>query len=214
MARKCSYNAKKLDRESNGVELSFKTSLDHSINVFTTRPDTLFGVTFIALAADHELVENCNEKIKNFAKELLSAQDNDEKSSSKKISKGIFTNFYAIHPITHKKIPIWIANYILAGYGTGAVMGVPAHDERDYNFAKKYNLEIIKVISEDGNDDDLYTGKGFLINSDQFNNLDNITASKSIASLITKMKVGKQVKNYKIRDWEYLGKDIGDVLYQ
>ena len=80
-------------------------------------------------------------------------------------------------------------------------MGVPAHDERDYNFAKKYNLEIIKVISEDGNDDDLYTGKGFLINSDQFNNLDNITASKSIASLITKMKVGKQVKNYKIRDW-------------
>ena len=80
-------------------------------------------------------------------------------------------------------------------------MGVPAHDERDYNFAKKYNLEIIKVITKEGNDDEVYTGEGSLINSNEFNNLDNISASKSIVSLITKMKIGKQVKNYKIRDW-------------
>ena len=83
-------------------------------------------------------------------------------------------------------------------------MGVPAHDERDYNFAKKYNLEIIKVITKDGNDDEVYVGEGSLINSNEFNNLDNISASKSIVSLITKMKIGKQVKNYKIRDWGIL----------
>ena len=188
--------------ESSGAELFFKIATsNHIINVFTTRPDTLYGVTFIALAADHAFIEKCDDNVKNFAKELLLSKDKDEKTSSKKISKGIFTNFYAIHPITGKKVPIWIANYILTGYGTGAVMGVPAHDERDYNFAKKYNLEIIKVITKDGNNDELYVGEGFLINSNEFNNLDNISASKSIVSLITEMKIGKQVKNYKIRDW-------------
>ena len=188
--------------ESSGAELFFKIAVsNHIINVFTTRPDTLYGVTFIALAADHAFIEKCDDNVKNFAKELLLSKDKDEKTSSKKISKGIFTNFYAIHPITGKKVPIWIANYILTGYGTGAVMGVPAHDERDYNFAKKYNLEIIKVITKDGNNDELYVGEGFLINSNEFNNLDNISASKSIVSLITEMKIGKQVKNYKIRDW-------------
>ena len=188
--------------ESSGAELFFKIATsNHIINVFTTRPDTLYGVTFIALAADHAFIEKCDDNVKNFAKELLLLKDKDEKTSSKKISKGIFTNFYAIHPITGKKVPIWIANYILTGYGTGAVMGVPAHDERDYNFAKKYNLEIIKVITKDGNNDEVYVGEGFLINSNEFNNLDNISASKSIVSLITEMKIGKQVKNYKIRDW-------------
>ncbi len=188
--------------ESSGAELFFKIATsNHIINVFTTRPDTLYGVTFIALAADHAFIEKCDDNVKNFAKELLLSKDKDEKTSSKKISKGIFTNFYAIHPITGKKVPIWIANYILTGYGTGAVMGVPAHDERDYNFAKKYNLEIIKVITKDGNNDEVYVDEGFLINSNEFNNLDNISASKSIVSLITEMKIGKQVKNYKIRDW-------------
>ena len=188
--------------ESSGAEVFFEiANNNHIINVFTTRPDTLYGVTFIALAADHDFIEKCDENIKNFAKEILLSKDKDEKTSSKKITKGIFTNFYAIHPITEKKVPIWIANYILTGYGTGAVMGVPAHDERDYNFAKKYNLEIIKVITKDGNDDEVYVGEGSLINSNEFNNLDNISASKSIVSLITKMKIGKQVKNYKIRDW-------------
>ncbi|MEL0102092.1 MAG: leucine--tRNA ligase [Gammaproteobacteria bacterium] len=188
--------------ESSGAELFFKIATsNHIINVFTTRPDTLYGVTFIALAADHAFIEKCDDNVKNFAKELLLLKDKDEKTSPKKISKGIFTNFYAIHPITGKKVPIWIANYILTGYGTGAVMGVPAHDERDYNFAKKYNLEIIKVITKDGNNDEVYVGEGFLINSNEFNNLDNISASKSIVSLITEMKIGKQVKNYKIRDW-------------
>ena len=187
--------------ESNGAELFFETSINININVFTTRPDTLFGVTFVALAADHDFIENCDEDIKDYAKKLLLSKDIDEKKSSDKTISGIFTNFYAIHPITKKKIPIWIANYILTGYGTGAVMGVPAHDERDYNFAKKYNLEVIKVIQSDDSDDEVFTGKGYLINSLEFNSLDNISASQSIIKSITQKKIGKQVKNYKIRDW-------------
>ena len=183
--------------ESNGAELSFKTSVKDVINVFTTRPDTLFGVTFIGIAADHSLINKCSKEIKHYCKNLLLA-NNDSKTLDKKDVDGAFTGLYAIHPITEKEVPIWIANYILPGYGTGAVMGVPAHDIRDNNFAKKFNIDILKVID---NDEDVYTGNGLLINSFNFNNLDSVSASNSIIKHIEEINVGRAVKNYKLRDW-------------
>ncbi|MAZ79963.1 MAG: leucine--tRNA ligase [Gammaproteobacteria bacterium] len=186
--------------ESDGAEVYFKTSLEMNIDVFTTRLDTLFGVTFLAIAADHTFIDKCPPDIISYCKNLLKS-NNDLKKSDEKIVDGIFTGIYAIHPITNKKIPIWVANYVLTGYGTGAVMGVPAHDQRDNNFAIKYDLEVIKVISSQDSNDDVYTGSGILINSLDFNKLDNISASDSILKFLVNNNCGKQVKNYKLRDW-------------
>ena len=123
--------------ESDGAELSFKTLINEDIVVFTTRPDTLFGVSFICIAADHSFIEKCNIDIKAYSENLLNKESNNKEQGS---PEGLFTGIYAIHPMTKKQIPIWVANYVLTGYGTGAVMGVPAHDQRDYNFALKYDL--------------------------------------------------------------------------
>ena len=187
--------------KSNGAELYFDTTIDQniSISVFTTRPDTIFGVTYIALAADHSIIENCNSSIKKFSEGILNSKDT-RKTDNKEIN-GIFTGLFAIHPITKKKLPIWIANYVLTGYGTGAIMGVPAHDTRDYDFAKKFNLEIIKVIDGGQKDDEVYTGNGKLINSKDFNNINSELASKSIIKYLEELNIGKAVSNYKLRDW-------------
>ena len=187
--------------KSNGAELYFDTTIDQniSISVFTTRPDTIFGVTYIALAADHSIIENCNSSIKKFSEGILNSKDT-RKTENKEIN-GIFTGLFAIHPITKKKLPIWIANYVLTGYGTGAIMGVPAHDTRDYDFAKKFNLEIIKVIDGGQKDDEVYTGNGKLINSKDFNNINSELASKSIIKYLEELNIGKSVSNYKLRDW-------------
>lgn len=187
--------------KSNGAELYFDTTIDQniSISVFTTRPDTIFGVTYIALAADHSIIENCNPSIKKFSEEILNSEDT-RKTENKEIN-GIFTGLFAIHPITKKKLPIWIANYVLTGYGTGAIMGVPAHDTRDYDFAKKFDLEIIKVIDGGQKNDEVYTGDGKLINSKYFNNINSKLASKSIIKYLEDLNIGKAVSNYKLRDW-------------
>ena len=186
--------------ESYGAEVSFKTSIDKEINVFTTRPETLFGVTFIAIAADHNFVEKCNKDVQEFCDSLLK-NDISRNNQEKETSNGLFTGIFAIHPVTNNKIPVWVANYVLTGYGTGAVMGVPAHDQRDHNFALKYNLEIIKVISNKNINEEVYTGHGKLINSSDFNNLESKFASKSIIEYLSQNKIGKGVKNYKLRDW-------------
>ena len=187
--------------KSNGAELYFDTTIDQniSISVFTTRPDTIFGVTYIAVAADHSIVENCDSSVKKFSEGILNSKDT-RKTENKEIN-GIFTGLFAIHPITKKKLPIWIANYVLTGYGTGALMGVPAHDTRDYDFAKKFNLEIIKVIDGGQKDDEVYTGNGKLINSKDFNNINSELASKSIIKYLEELNIGKSVSNYKLRDW-------------
>ena len=187
--------------KSNGAELYFDTTIDQniSISVFTTRPDTIFGVTYIALAADHSIIENCNSSIKKFSEGILNS--NDTRKTENKEINGIFTGLFAIHPITKKKLPIWIANYVLTGYGTGAIMGVPAHDTRDYDFAKKFNLEIIKVIDGGQKDNEVYTGNGKLINSKDFNNINSELASKSIIKYLEELNIGKAVSNYKLRDW-------------
>ena len=185
--------------ESNGAEVTFVINTDSTINVFTTRPDTLFGVSFIAVAADHNLIESCNDEVRIFSENLLKSENSSK--NDKNEPDGCFTNIYATHPITKKKIPVWVSNYVLTGYGTGAVMGVPAHDQRDYDFARKFNLDIVKVIESNDSDEDVYTGHGKIINSNNFNGLDSYSASNSIIEYMEKNNFGKAVKNYKLRDW-------------
>ncbi len=186
--------------KSEGAELYFKTSSGEVIDVFTTRPDTIFGVTFLAIAADHSLIQKCDSSVIDYSKKFLKA-NNDLSKFNEKQPEGVFTGVYATHPLTNKKIPIWVANYVLTGYGTGAIMGVPAHDQRDYDFSIKYKLEIIKVIDNDEKSNAVYTGNGILINSSNFNNLYNISASESIIEYISKNNIGKKVKNFRLRDW-------------
>ena len=185
--------------ESDGAEFSFCIENKSDIRVFTTRPDTIYGVTFLAVAADHEIIESCSKEVKDFSMKIINQKDYQDKSN--KLICGIFTGYYAIHPFSNKKIPIWLSNYVLTGYGTGAVMGVPAHDQRDYDFAKEYGLEIIKVIENDESNSSAYTGTGKLINSFEFNNLDSTSASNSILKHISKLKKGGKKKNFKLRDW-------------
>jgi len=185
--------------ESDGAEFSFCIENKSDIRVFTTRPDTIYGVTFLAVAADHEIIESCSKEVKDFSMKIINQKDYQDKSN--KLICGIFTGYYAIHPLSNKKIPIWLSNYVLTGYGTGAVMGVPAHDQRDYDFAKEYGLEIIKVIENDESNSSAYTGTGKLINSFEFNNLDSTSASNSILKHISKLKKGGKKKNFKLRDW-------------
>ena len=203
--------------KSNGVEINFNLKdSGEKIKCFTTRVDTIFGATFIALSWNHPLVGELisespqGEKIKAFVEKVknqpLSARmvDNFEKI-------GIFTGKYAINPMNNKNIPIWIANYILAEYGTGAIMCVPAHDKRDFEFAKKYNLPIVEVIqnpswqnNQGGKDnklEEVYEGEGMLVNSGEFNGLNSEDAKEKIASYMEKHNIGKRAVNYKLRDW-------------
>ena len=186
--------------ESYGAEVSFKTTINKEIYVFTTRPDTLLGVSFLAIAADHSFVDECNRDVQEYCKNLIK-RDTSRNNREKETPNGLFTGIFAIHPVTNNKIPIWIANYVLTGYGTGAVMGVPAHDHRDNKFARKYKLEIIKVITNENTNEEVYTGHGKLINSNIFNNLESKSAAKSIIEYLSENSIGKPVKNYKLRDW-------------
>jgi len=197
---------------SEGVEIYFPLKgAQLRINCFTTRVDTIFGATFLALSWDHPLIEvllqnnpkreeivNFIEKIKNqpYSIRLL---DNFEK-------EGIFTGKFAINPMTNKEIPIWIANYILSEYGTGAIMCVPAHDRRDFDFAKKYGLPIVEVIrapqkKEEAPLEEVYEGEGVLVNSGEFSGLNSQEAKEKIADFMEKNDIGKRKVNYKLRDW-------------
>ena len=191
--------------KSEGAEISFKLNVPgqvdekHSVTVFTTRPDTLFGVTFLAISA--ELAQTWvnvgwkagNEIVSYVEQVIKDHQKNDFDASQNKT--GIFTDIYAIHPGTQEKIPVWIANYVLPGYGTGAVMGVPAHDERDFEFARQYTLPMVPVISDE--EEKLpFTGEGALKNSKIFNGLSSREAKKKIMEMVG----GKLVTRYKIRD--------------
>ena len=154
-------------------------NLDKEIKIFTTRPDTIFGASFIAIGVDHEICKNFNKDSKfiEFKKQCSTIGTTAEAlANAEKL--GFKTEFHAQHPfIKNKKIPIYVANFVLMDYGTGAIFGCPAHDQRDFDFAKKYKLPIIKVISENKNDtknvniSEAYTGDGYLINSEFLNNL-------------------------------------------
>ena len=183
--------------KSTGAEIDFiLDETDKKITVFTTRPDTIYGVSYMVLAPEHTLVkelvaETEYEKDVDAFVSKMHTMTEIERTSSDTEKEGMFIGRYAINPINGRKIPIWIANYVLSDYGTGAVMAVPAHDDRDFEFASKYNLDILEVIDEDNK----------MINSDEFNGMDVDNAFSKIVEKIEKEGFGKSTVNYRLRDW-------------
>ncbi len=195
---------------SEGIEIEFDVeNLTERVRLFTTRPDTIFGVTAIVLAPGHDLVEKVvkeghSEKVKKYIKESKKKSE-FERTKLEKEKTGVFTGSYCINPISKEKVPIWIGDYVVASYGGGAVMVVPAHDQRDYEFAKEYGIEIKEVVK--GRDSNLekeaYVGEGKLINSENFSGLSSQEARKNITKFLKKKERGKEVTKYKLRDWVF-----------
>ena len=182
--------------------------LDHevSFDVFTSRVDTLFGATYVVLAPDHELVTKITTdsqrlQVEEYA-QVAQGKTDLERTELAKEKTGVFTGAYAIHPITGVQIPIWVGDYVLSSYGTGAVMAVPAHDERDYEFARKYELPIIQVVEGDMSKG-AYTGDGIHINSDFLDGLTNEEAKNVMIAKLIELKKGSSKINYKLRDWVF-----------
>lgn len=192
---------------SAGAEVEFAVSgQDSKITVFTTRPDTLFGATYIALAPEHPLISqlvnsDTREKVEAYIQ--ISQQKSDVERQENKEKTGVFTGSYVINPVNGQKLPIWVADYVLGGYGTGAVMAVPAHDERDFAFAEKFDLPIIQVIDkpEHSADTGCYSGEGELINSGQFNGTRSEDAREQIVAWLEQQNFGRSKTTYKMRDW-------------
>jgi leucyl-tRNA synthetase len=194
--------------KSIGCEIDFISDFKNTeIKIFTTRPDTIFGASFIAIAPDHPFTESFkNEKNFQDFKELALKNIGTESSLSKNEKLGFKTPFFVLHPFLNKKIPIYVANFILMDYGTGAIFGCPAHDQRDLEFAKKYNLEIIPVVSPNKSgsiiiNDQAYTDDGYIINSDFLNDLTIEDAKKNIIQRIENKKMGNSKTIYRLKDW-------------
>ena len=192
---------------SEGAEISFKVDNKDNqfIKVFTTRPDTIFGATFLVLAPEHPMIakimtENAKEKVLDYCKEAIKKSEIERQENKEKT--GVFTGAYAINPATGKNIPIWVSDYVLMGYGEGAIMAVPAHDERDFDFANKFDLPVIEVIEKpEDSDEKCYHGEGKLINSDRFNGVDSSDAREGIIHWLEEQGIGKSRVTYKMRDW-------------
>lgn len=199
---------------SEGTEFEFgvKELPEETISVYTTRVDTVYGVSYVVLAPEHPLVEKIIEgkkeadAVRQFVEEMRNVNELDR--TSEDVEKvGLFTGGYAIHPLTGEEVPIWVANYVLVDYGTGAVMGVPGHDERDFLFARKYNLPIHVVVTDGTSDtipeklDDAYTEDGVLINSGEFNGLTSAEARRKITGKMQEQGIGEAHVNYRLRDW-------------
>ena len=187
--------------KSRGTEISFETERGDVLKAFTTRPDTLFGVTFFGISPNHPFVTELSKsdedisKFLNDAKKISSAEADQVKAEK----LGYKTKVNIIHPLTKNLVPLWIINYVLMDYGTGAIMGVPAHDERDYEFAKKYNIPISQVI--DTEEKLPYSGTGSVINSGDFNGLTSQEAFEEISEKLIKSKRGEILFQYRLRDW-------------
>ena len=191
--------------KSEGASAKFQISdSKFQIEVFTTRPDTIFGVTFLTLAPEHELINQITpvSHKKSVEEYVLYAKNRSERERMTEVKKitGVFTGAYVIHPFTGKQIPVWIGEYVLAGYGTGAVMGVPGHDSRDYGFAKYFNLEIIEVVSGGDISKEAFEGEGKNINSSFLDGLKTVDAKKKVIDEIEKNKIGERKINFKQRD--------------
>ena len=198
---------------SEGTQFAFYVpKIDKSFEVYTTRVDTLFGVSYVVLAPEHpyvkELIQDASNKVELEAFiETLRNQSDIERTSTEAEKVGMFTGSYATHPITGKEVPIWIANYVLADYGTGAVMGVPAHDERDYAFAKKYDLPVNWVIQDTAQDldfaslDAAFTEDGILVNSGDFSGKTSEEARQALGDYFTEQGTGRKTVNFRLRDW-------------
>ncbi len=184
------------------IEFNVKSSDSEKIKVFTTRPDTLFGSTFVVLAPEHPLVDKLTtsaqkKAVEDYKKFAASKSDLDRTELSKE-KTGVFLGSYAVHPFSKKEMPIWIADFVLGHYGTGALMSVPAHDVRDYEFAKKFNLPIIPVLEAE---ELPFTGDAKHINSDFINGLMNAEAKKKICAELQKIGAGEATVTYRLRDW-------------
>jgi len=194
--------------KSHGVEVDFKLEdSEDKIKVFTTRVDTVFGVTAIIIAPEHYLIEEIvtkdkSKEVKNYIKKSKEKTE-FERTKLDKEKTGVFSGSYCINPATGEKIPIWIGDYVIATYGGGAVMMVPAHDKRDYDFAKKHELEIKEVISGGDISKESYTDYGKLVNSGKFNGLDSKEAIKEITDWLKEKDLGRKKVNYKLRDWVF-----------
>lgn len=192
--------------KSEGAEVEFKIEgHDDKLTVFTTRPDTLFGASYAVLAPEHELVASITtaeqlDAVKAY-QEQASHKSDLERTDLAKDKSGVFTGAYAINPVNGAKLQIWIADYVLAGYGTGAIMAVPGHDERDHEFAKKFNLPIIEVVSGGNIEEEAYAGDGPHVNSDFINGLRNAEAIKEMIAWLEKNGYGKGKITYRLRDW-------------
>lgn len=183
-------------------EESFKKADEASFEVFTTRADTIYGVSYVALAPEHKIVQNLLRKRlldEKMISQIQKMQNQSPKERQSAEKEGCFLGIYALHPLTKEKIPVWVANFVLADYGSGAVMAVPAHDERDFDFAKKYDLAIKQVIEAMTLPHAQKEGK--LLESAEFSGLDCNEARDKIIEFFEKEKLGKRVINYKIRDW-------------
>ena len=190
--------------KSKGAEVDFEIERHGKVTVFTTRPDTLFGATFLVLAPEHDLVADITTA------EQKSAVDDYVKATQKKselerqtdkVKTGVFTGAYATNPVNGEKLPVWIADYVLEGYGTGAIMAVPAHDERDNEFAKKYALPIVRVVQNDAADDECSHDEGIMINSGEFNGQSSSNARENIVKSLSNQDKAVEKINYKMRDW-------------
>ena len=198
--------------KSYGAEVNFKVDgRDEEITVYTTRPDTLHGATFMVLAPEHALASSlATEETKEAVEKYIfdsSMRSNVDRMQDKE-KTGVFTGSYAINPLNGAKVPIWLSDYVLADYGTGAIMCVPAHDDRDFEFAKKFNLPIIQVIAKDGKEiedmQEAYTeAAGTMINSGEWNGMESSVLKKEAPAMIEEKGFGKKTTNYKLRDWVF-----------
>ncbi|WP_096202611.1 leucine--tRNA ligase [Bacillus sp. FJAT-45350] len=209
---------------SEGAEVTF--SLDgykETVTVFTTRPDTLFGATYMVLAPEHKFVESITTSEQKEAvaayQEKVATKSDLERTELSKEKTGVFTGAYAINPVNGEKLPIWIADYVLVSYGTGAIMAVPAHDERDYEFAKAFDLPIKEVVSGGSVEEEAYTGDGELVNSDFLNGLNKGQAIAKMIEWLEQNEKGKKQITYRLRDWlfsrqRYWGEPIPIIHYE
>ncbi len=192
--------------KSEGAELEFQIEgTDHSFRAFTTRPDTIFGATYAVLAPEHKLVKEISTDAQREAVEAyidkVKTKSDLERTDLAKDKTGVFTGAYAINPASGEKMPIWIADYVLATYGTGAIMAVPAHDERDYEFAKQFELPIVEVVSGGNIAESAYAGDGELINSDFLNGLNKAEAIQQAIAWFESNGTGEKKITYRLRDW-------------
>lgn len=210
--------------KSEGAEVEFKVDgKDASFKVFTTRPDTIFGATYAVLSPEHTLVESITtdeqrEAIQAY-QEQASRKSDLERTDLAKDKSGVFTGSYAINPFTNEQMPIWISDYVLASYGTGAIMAVPAHDERDYEFAKQFGL-VIKPVLEGGDiDKEAFTGDGVHINSGELDGLNKEEGIARAIEMLEEKKIGEKKVSYKLRDWlfsrqRYWGEPIPVIIWE
>jgi leucyl-tRNA synthetase len=190
---------------SQGAFVDFSLESGEKLTVYTTRPDTLFGATYMVLAPEHPLVAQITTSaqrtaVENYIKAAATKSERDRQDASKEKS-GVFTGTHAINPVNDERIPVWIADYVLTGYGTGAIMAVPAHDDRDHAFAKKFNLPIIEVVQPPQPSDECFTGHGTAINSGPLDGLPTAEAKQKITTWLAERDLGRTAVQYKLRDW-------------